>query len=114
MATGSTVPKPRNAARYHWGIARLGRYRVFYVLRLTNVQPILAGLAEARQLIGPELRLFLFIGILGGFTTFSTFGYETFGLLQDGEHLRAAVYVGIHLLLVVFAVWGGYAASGLL
>ena len=74
----------------------------------------LAGLAEARQLIGPELRLFLFIGILGGFTTFSTFGYETFGLLQDGEHLRAAVYVGIHLLLVVFAVWGGYAASGLL
>lgn len=74
----------------------------------------LAGLAEARQLVGPEMRLFLFIGLLGGFTTFSTFGYETFGLLQDGEHLRAAVYVLIHLVLVFFAVWAGYAGAGLL
>ncbi len=51
---------------------------------------ILGGLAESRQVISPELRLFLFLGVLGGFTTFSTFGYETIELLRDAEHFRAA------------------------
>ena len=44
---------------------------------------LLAGWSEARQVIGPELRLFLFIGLLGGFTTFSTFGYETFEMARS-------------------------------
>ena len=44
---------------------------------------VLNGVAETRQIIGPELRLFLMIGLLGGFTTFSTFGYETLALIRD-------------------------------
>ena len=42
---------------------------------------LLAGLAEDRGLFTPEARLFLFIGVLGAFTTFSTFGIETLNLL---------------------------------
>ncbi len=72
---------------------------------------LLAGLAESRQLIGPELRLFLFIGLLGGFTTFSTFGYETFELVRDGEHLRVAGNVLGHLVAGVGAVWFGFALA---
>jgi fluoride exporter len=42
----------------------------------------LSGLAESRSVFGPQARLFIFIGILGGFTTFSSFAYETFSLAR--------------------------------
>jgi CrcB protein len=69
---------------------------------------LLAGLADARQLFGPEFRTFVLIGILGGFTTFSTFGYETVALLRDAEYLRAATNVGVHVILGLALVWLGY------
>lgn len=72
---------------------------------------IVVGLVDSRQLFGPEARLFLLIGVLGGFTTYSTFGYETFGLLRDGDFLRALVNVGIHILLGLALVWAGYAVA---
>lgn len=66
------------------------------------------GLADSRQLFGPEARLFAFIGMLGGFTTYSTFGYETFALLRDAEFLRAILNVSIHVLLGLAMVLAGY------
>jgi len=69
---------------------------------------ILAGLVEARQLFGPEARAFALIGILGGFTTFSTFGYESFALLRDGEYLRSGVNIGLNVVLGLALVWLGY------
>ena len=71
----------------------------------------LAGLADARQMIGPELRLFLFLGVLGGFTTFSTFGYETMAMLRDGELLKGALSVFLHLVVGLSSVWFGYAVA---
>ena len=50
---------------------------------------ILAGLAEKHDLFGGDARLFLFTGLLGGFTTFSAFGLETVYLLQRRETLLA-------------------------
>jgi fluoride exporter len=67
----------------------------------------LSGLAENRSVFGPEVRLFLFIGILGGFTTFSSFGYETFSLARDNENLAAAVNVFAQLILGLVGVWFG-------
>ncbi len=71
----------------------------------------LAGLAESRQLFGPEFRAFALIGLLGGFTTFSTFGYETFAMIRDHDFLRAAANVGVHLLLGLVLVWLGYTTT---
>lgn len=69
---------------------------------------LLTGLGEARQVFGPEVRLFALIGLLGGFTTFSTFGYETFAMIRDSEYVRAAANVGVHVILGLVLVWIGY------
>lgn len=71
----------------------------------------LTGLAEARQLFSPEVRALVLIGFLGGFTTFSTFGFETFSLLRDGQMLTAGLNMGLHLVLGVGFVWVGFALS---
>ena len=54
---------------------------------------LLMTLMEDRFLSDPSLRLFLTIGILGGFTTFSSFSYETVALLRDAEILRASLNI---------------------
>ena len=69
------------------------------------------GLADARGLFSANARVFLFIGLLGGFTTFSTFGYETMALVRGSQEVRALVNVGLHLALGLAAVWLGYALS---
>ncbi|UXF00668.1 camphor resistance protein CrcB [Fervidobacterium riparium] len=56
------------------------------------------------ELISPELRLFLTTGILGGFTTFSTFSYETVALLSDGAYMLVFLNVVLNLFLSVFGV----------
>ena len=55
-----------------------------------------------------EWRLFLATGICGGFTTFSAFSLETFGLLRDGQIGYASVYVITSVILGVFATFIGY------
>ncbi|MBN2429530.1 MAG: fluoride efflux transporter CrcB [Deltaproteobacteria bacterium] len=66
------------------------------------------GLLELRQILSPELRLFLLIGFLGGFTTFSTFGFESWALLRDGEFLFASLNVVGQVMAGLTAVWVGY------
>lgn len=72
---------------------------------------LLGGLLEYRQLSHPEIRFFLFTGILGGFTTFSAFGYETFNLFKDGHILLSFLNSFLQLFLGLGAVWAGYLLS---
>ncbi|MCP9449672.1 MAG: fluoride efflux transporter CrcB [Nitrospira sp.] len=65
-------------------------------------------LAEGRGLFSPDARAFLIVGILGGFTTFSTFGNETMNLLRDGEWALALLNVGAQVVLGIGGVWIGY------
>jgi CrcB protein len=71
----------------------------------------LAQLAESRGLFTSESRLFVFVGILGGFTTFSTFGNETFNLVRDSQMMSALANVGASVILGLFAVWLGRTVS---
>ena len=75
---------------------------------------LIAGAAERFEVLTPEARLFLITGVLGGFTTFSAFGYETVFLLRRGEPLVAATYVGASVGLGLLAVWLGLRAIHLL
>jgi CrcB protein len=54
------------------------------------------------------------VGVLGGFTTFSSFSYETLALLQDGEALAALTYALGSLLLGFFLAYLGYRLGGML
>ena len=68
---------------------------------------ILAALVEHRDLFSPSVRLLLFTGLLGGFTTFSAFGYESVFLLKRGLVSVALSYVSLSILLGLGAVLVG-------
>jgi CrcB protein len=70
---------------------------------------LLGGLIEVRQMFGPDLRVFLLIGVLGGFTTFSSFAYETLALTRDAEFARAFFNIAAQMILGLGAAWLGYA-----
>jgi CrcB protein len=74
----------------------------------------LAVLAQDSFVIGPSARLFLMVGVLGGYTTFSTFGYETMELLREGGGLAAAANAAGQVLLGLLAVWLGAATARIL
>jgi len=62
---------------------------------------------EERFLVTPALRIFLTIGILGGFTTFSTFSYETLALIRDAEIFKATLYVAGSVSLCLVGTYFG-------
>jgi CrcB protein len=68
----------------------------------------LSSVFSGSLLIRQEYRIALTIGVLGGFTTFSTFGWEMFALANDGQGLRAVVNALLSVSLGFTAVWGGY------
>jgi fluoride exporter len=59
-----------------------------------------------------ELRALLVVGFCGGFTTFSTFSFETVGLIEGGEYARAATYIVGSVALCILATFAGMAAAG--
>lgn len=69
---------------------------------------LFAGIFELKGWMNVELRLFLFVGFLGGFTTFSTFINDTFLLGKEGEFLAALLNVGGQVVLGLLFVWVGY------
>ena len=67
----------------------------------------LAGVAETRSIFTSDVHLFIFIGILGGFTTFSAFALETLLLARGSESLAAIINIGSQMVLGLLAVWIG-------
>ena len=65
----------------------------------------LSQLAETRGFFTAETRTLIFIGVLGGFTTFSAFSNETINLWREGESLLAMINVAAHLVLCLGAAW---------
>jgi CrcB protein len=66
-----------------------------------------------RFLMSPTTRAVVFFGLLGGFTTFSSYGLQTFTLLRDGEIGLALLNMALSNVAGLFLVWGGYKLAGL-
>jgi len=74
---------------------------------------LLGGLAETKNLFSPEMRALIFIGFLGGFTTFSTFGFETVNLIRSGQAGMALANTALQLGAGIIGVWVGLSLSRL-
>ncbi|MEX0783743.1 MAG: fluoride efflux transporter CrcB [Dehalococcoidia bacterium] len=74
---------------------------------------LLLGLTEERGWFNREARLLLVTGLLGSYTTFSAFGWETYDLLRNDDLLRAALYAGGSVVLGVLATFAGVAIARL-
>lgn len=73
----------------------------------------LTGIANRSEILTPELRLLLMVGICGGFTTFSSFTNENLTLMHNGQFLSILIYTGLSIILGFAAVYLGYITSNL-
>jgi CrcB protein len=104
-------------ARYQlstWVLQRLEGWRFPLGTFVVNVlgcliAGLLAGLVAKHELFAAEMRLLLFTGVLGGFTTFSAFGMETVMLLKRGELLIAGCNVALSVVVALALLWLGFA-----
>ena len=74
----------------------------------------LIGISEKSPLLTVELRMFLMVGLCGGFTTFSSFSGENLMLMRNGQFLTLFLYTGLSILLGFTAVYLGFISSRLL
>jgi CrcB protein len=91
--------------------ALVGRDFPYGTLTVNVLGSLLIGICYIalieRLSLGPEWRAFIIIGILGAFTTFSTFSLETFNLVENGELIKAAVNVLTSITVCLLATWIG-------
>jgi len=66
---------------------------------------------DGRMFVGSEVRHFVMIGLIGGYTTFSSFSLQTLNQMNDGEWLYAGLNIGASFILCLLAVWLGHIAA---
>ena len=71
----------------------------------------IVGAAEHRVVLAPDARAFLLVGIMGGFTTFSSYAYESLALLQDGQLAAASVNIVGQVVAGLAGLWLAFALS---
>ena len=101
-ALGTTLARAKGGSTFPWETL------VINVIGCLAIG-VLGTLADSRGLITGTARVFIIAGILGGFTTYSAFGYETFQLLRNGHAAAAFGSIAMQLLLGLAAVWAGAA-----
>lgn len=68
---------------------------------------LIYGISEKSDVLSPEIRLFLTVGICGGFTTFSSFSNDSFMLMREQEWFRFALYTSLSIFIGLMAVYVG-------
>ena len=96
----------RYSATFPWGIFLVNALGCFLIGLLAGV------LAAARVHVGELGRAFLVVGVLGGFTTFSSFGLDTFTLVRGGHIAQALLNAAGQVVVGLGAVWAGYVLGG--
>lgn len=83
-----------------------GSFAIGFIATLTD--------PSGRLLMSVSARQFIMVGILGGYTTFSSFSLQTLNLARNGEWLYAGVNVGLSVVMCLLAVWFGYVMARML
>lgn len=106
-ALGSVFRFLLSGAIYQW----LGRDFPYGTLAVNIIGSFIMGLLfEAlaeRFALSPEYRAAIIVGLLGAFTTFSTFSIETLFLIENGQMVKAGLNVLLSVMLCLVAVWAG-------
>jgi CrcB protein len=98
-----------------WTARRFGETFPTGTLVVNLIGCFLAGLLFYlmfdRYVVSPTLRTVVLIGLLGGFTTFSSFGLQTFALMRDGEMGLALLNIAVSNVAGLLMVWVGYSLA---
>ena len=100
----ASLVQERTQSLFPWGTMTVNVIGCFLI-------GLLMTLFQERFTYAPHLRLFLVIGILGGFTTFSSFSYDTFALLKSGQVSHALLNAGLSVALCLVGTWAGFWAG---
>ncbi len=75
---------------------------------------LFGGLIEIKSIADSHLKLLLITGLLGGFTTFSAFGFDTYSLFRNDQIFKAIINVCVQVIVGLFAVVAGHYCSKLI
>ena len=116
IACGGSVGAILRYAMASWGQRTLGGSVPIGTLMVNTLGCLAIGFLGALfagpLLVREEYRLAVLVGLLGGFTTFSTYGFETFALAVDGDWWSAAANVLLSNVLGLLALWIGMRLAG--
>jgi len=94
---------------FPWGtltVNVVGSFVITFIAALTG--------PDGRMFMSTDIRQFIMLGVLGGFTTFSSFSFQTLALVQDGEWLRGSGNIVGSVVLCLAGAWAGHALATLI
>jgi len=94
---------------FPWGtltVNVVGSFVITFIAALTG--------PDGRMFMSTDIRQFIMLGVLGGFTTFSSFSFQTLALVQDGEWLRGSGNIVGSVVLCLVGAWAGHALATLI
>lgn len=111
IAAGGAVGSVLRFLMSSWVYSIAGRGFPYGTLAVNIIGSLLMGLLTVvlieRMSLGPEWRAAILIGVLGGFTTFSSFSIETLNLIEAGAHIKAITNMVVSVVVCVGAAWVG-------
>jgi len=98
----------------HWNLLSIPMGTLTVNILGSLIIGFIVGVSSKSEIITPGFRLFLMVGVCGGFTTFSSFTLENMTLMQNGQFVSVLIYTGLSIFLGFLAVYFGYISSNLL
>ena len=115
VAVGGSIGATTRYLVSTWAADKFGTNFPYGTLIVNVVGCFIIGafmtLATERMIVSPYWRLLITVGFVGGLTTFSSFSYETFKLLQDAEVMMAMSNLLANLILGFFGTWLGISVA---